>query len=51
MILDVLLQNCVFCQTNHLWKQSNDLKLLRKSKEIDIKIFKFLKHLKLNHSM
>eukprot|EP01084_Bolivina_argentea_P294087 505936_1 len=31
LILDVLLQSCVFQQTNHKWDISNDLKYLRKS--------------------
>ena len=51
MILDVLLQNCVFCQTNHLWKHSNDLKLLRKSqgdRNKDFQVFKTFKAKSLN---
>ena len=43
MMLDVLLTNCVFCQTDISWKASNDLKLLRKSqgdRSKDFTVFK-----------
>ena len=44
MILDVLLQNVVFCQTNNHWQTSSDLKALRKSQGDRLKDFAVFKH-------